>query len=325
MARPLRIEYPGAYYHITTRGVGRQDIFLDEMDKQMFLGKVKDVHEKWGLVVHGYCLMSNHYHLEVEIPEGNLSRPMQLLNHVYAGYINMKYKRAGHLFQGRFKSVLIEADTHLHVLTRYIHLNPVRAGMVKHPVEYKWSSYREYLGMRKCQKWLDVKQTLERFGRSEKEQRSEYRKFVEEGVAENPLREMVFGAFLGTTQFVDRVRRKLNERKEMKKDAEISGMIYARPHLEIDGISEVVSRVYGIGKGELRIKGRKGNESRDVAIYLSKKYSKKTNEEIGEYFGGIRPSAVSLGSGRTMKRMKTDRRFLKKIRQLEDDVANLIY
>ena len=128
MARPLRIEYPGAFYHITTRGVGRQDIFFDEADKQMFLEKLGDVQEKWGLVVHGYCLMSNHYHLEVETLEGNISRSMQWLNHVYAGYINKKYKRVGHLFQGRFKSILIEAETHLHILTRYIHLNPVRAG-----------------------------------------------------------------------------------------------------------------------------------------------------------------------------------------------------
>ena len=322
MARPLRIEYPGAFYHITARGVGRQDIFYDEADKQMFLEKLGDVQEKWGLVVHGYCLMSNHYHLEVETPEGNLSRSMQWLNHVYAGYINMKYKRVGHLFQGRFKSILIEAETHLHVLTRYIHLNPARAGIVKYPIEYKWSSYREYLGIRKCPKWLEVKRTLERFGRLEKEQRKEYRKFVEREDKENPLKELAFGAILGTIQFVERMREKLKDRKEVRNDAEISGMIYARPCPKIDEISEAVCAAYGIPKEELYVKGYKGNESRDAAIYLSKKYSRCTCDEIGKYFGGIRPSAVSLGSRRVIERMKSDKSFLEKIKQLESHIVN---
>lgn len=322
MARPLRIEYPGAFYHITTRGVGRQDIFFDEADKQMFLEKLGEVQEKWGLDVHGYCLMSNHYHLEVETLEGNISRSMQWLNHVYAGYINKKYKRVGHLFQGRFKSILIEAETHLHILTRYIHLNPVRAGIVKHPIEYKWSSYREYLGIRECPKWLEVNRTLERFGRSKKEQRKEYCKFIETENEEYPLKELTFGAILGTIQFVERMREKLRNRKEVRNDAEISGMIYARPCPKIDEISEAVRGAYGIPKEELCVKGHKGNESRDAAIYLSKKYSRCTCDEIGKYFGGIRPSAVSLGSRRAIERMKSDKRFLDKIKQLEAHIVN---
>ncbi len=168
MARPLRIEYPGAFYHITNRGVGRQDIFFKDYDRKVFLEKLEDLHEKWGIIFHGYCLMTNHYHLELETPGGELSRPLQWLNHVYAGYVNKEYKRVGHLFQGRFKSVLVEAEDHLHVLTRYIHMNPVRAGIVRRPEEYRWSSYRDYLGIRQCPKWLEVKKTLEMFGRTEK-------------------------------------------------------------------------------------------------------------------------------------------------------------
>ncbi len=311
MARPLRIEYPGAFYHITTRGVGRQNIFFKDCDRKVFLEKLGDLHEKWGIIFHGYCLMTNHYHLELETPGGELSRPLQWLNHVYAGYVNKEYRRVGHLFQGRFKSVLIEAEDHLHVLTRYIHMNPVRAGIVRIPEEYRWSSYRDYLGIRKCPKWLDVKQTLEMFGRFEKEQRKEYRNFVKMGEEGNPLQEMSFGAILGTVQFVKRMREKLRNRKPEKNDSEIAGMIYARPGPGIDEICKVVGCAYDVSKEEMCVKGRKGNESRDMAIYLSRKYTRSTCDETGEYFGGIRPSAVSLGSKRIEERIKTDNNFKK--------------
>jgi len=147
LARPLRVEYPGAYYHVTARGVARQNIFHDDKDYSEFLDRVQDVNERWGLVFHGYCLMSNHYHIEVETPEGELSRAIQWINQNYAAYVNRTYDRVGHLFQGRFKSVLVEEGRHLQELTRYIHLNPVRAGIVEQPADYKWSSYGAYLGL----------------------------------------------------------------------------------------------------------------------------------------------------------------------------------
>ncbi|GAX60617.1 transposase and inactivated derivatives [Candidatus Scalindua japonica] len=322
MARPLRIEYPSAFYHITTIGVGRQNIFFKDYDRKVFLEKLGDLHEKWGIIFHGYCLMTIHYHLELETPGGGLSRPLQWLNHVYAGYVNKEYKRVGHLFQGRFKSVLVEADEHLHVLSCYIHMNPVRAGIVRRPEEYRWSSYRDYLGTRQCPKWLDVKQTLEMFGVSEKEQRKEYQRFVIMGDEGNPLKEMSFGAILGTAQFVKRMREKLRNRKTEKSDAEISGMIYARPGPGINEICKVVCEAYDFSKEEMCVKGRKGNEGRDMAIYLSRKYARSTCDEIGEHFGGIRPSAVSLGSRRVKDRLKTDKPFKKLVRQLESDVID---
>ncbi|MFQ5965580.1 MAG: helix-turn-helix domain-containing protein [Candidatus Scalinduaceae bacterium] len=168
-----------------------------------------------------------------------------------------------------------------------------------------------------------MKQVLERFGRSEKEQRKEYRNFVNVGAEENPLKEMSFGATLGTVQFVRRMREKLRDRKQERKDAEVSGLIYARPCPKIDEINEVVSGVYGISKERMCVRGRKGNESRDVAIYLSIKYTRSTCDEIGEYFGGIRPSAVSLGSKRIMERMETDKKSKKKVSQLESNVVDL--
>lgn len=317
MARPLRIDYPGAYYHITARGVGRQKIFFEESDRQIFLGRLKETCERWGIIIHGYCLMSNHYHLEVETPEGNLSKAMQWLNQVYAGHINRTHGRAGYLFQGRFKSVLVEGETHLHALTRYIHLNPVRACIVKRPLDYKWSSYHIYLGLKKQPAWLVVSKTLERFGQSKKEQWRRYREFVEEGIAENPLKEMVFGAILGTKEFIGRIRKKLKNGKPVKDDREISGLISARPRPGLEEICELVAKAYGISKKELRVKGRKRNEIRDAAIFLSREYTRCFFSEIGDYYGGIGPPAVSLACTRVMEGMNSNRGLKKIIRQIK--------
>ena len=133
LARPLRIDYPGAFHHITTRGVARRDIFFDDEDRDVFLHQLAQAHERWGIVIHAYCLMTNHDHLDLQTPEGHLSRSLQWSNQNYASHVNRRYQRSGHLFQGRFKNVLVEAEAHLHELTRYLHLNPVRAGIVSAP------------------------------------------------------------------------------------------------------------------------------------------------------------------------------------------------
>ncbi len=323
MARPLRIDYAGAYYHVTNRGVGRQNIFFEESDRQNFLEILGEMRKRWGIIIHGYCLMSNHYHLEIEAPEGNLSRSMQWLNQVYAGHINRTRGRVGHLFQGRFKSVLVEAETHLHLLTRYIHLNPVRAGIVRSPSDYKWSSYRIFLGLKKRPNWFEVTKTLEIFGGSKKEQRRRYKEFVEDGVSDYPLKEMAFGAILGTKEFIERIRKKLKKGKFLKNGREVSGLVRAIPRPALEDICDIVVKVYRLSKEELRIKGRKRNEVRDIAIFLSREYTRCTFREIGDYYGGIGTPAVSLACFRVMKRINTDRGFKKTIRQLRTTSENI--
>lgn len=317
MSRPLRIDYQGAYYHITTRGVGRQNIFFEESDRQIFLEILKKLSKRWGLIIHGYCLMSNHYHLEVEVPEGNLSRSMQWLNQVYAGHVNRTRDRVGHLFQGRFKSVLVEAETYLHVLTRYIHLNPVRAGIVKRPSEYKWSSYRIYLGLENRPVWLEVSKTLDKFGKFKKEQRIRYKEYVEDGLGGSPLSEMSFGAILGTKDFIERIRKKLKRGKSMKDDREVSGLIRAKHLLGLEDICDIVVNVYRVSKEELRVKGKKKNETRDIAIFLCREYTRRPILEIGGYYGGIGAPAVSLACLRVKEKIDSDRVFKKKIEQLK--------
>ncbi len=139
MARQLRIEYPGALYHVTSRGNEKKDIFRSIKDREKFLSYLSSAWERHGAVFHAWCLMSNHFHLMIETPEGNLSRIMKHINGSYTTYFNVKHKRAGHLLQGRYKAVLVQADTYAAELSRYIHLNPVRAKMVPSPEEYQWS------------------------------------------------------------------------------------------------------------------------------------------------------------------------------------------
>ena len=140
MARPLRIAYPGAYYHVTSRGNEQKHVFKSRKDREKFLNYLASATQRYGAVIHVYCLMTNHYHLLIETPEGNLSQIMRHINGAYTTYFNVKRKRSGHLFQGRFKAILVQTVAYAAELSRYIHLNPVRAGMVEKPGDYLWSS-----------------------------------------------------------------------------------------------------------------------------------------------------------------------------------------
>ena len=154
MSRPLRICFPGAFYHITSRGNERKDVFKSKSDKEKFLEYLESAVLRYKGVIHIYCMMSNHYHLLLETPSGILSQIMRHINGAYTNYFNKKRNRSGHLFQGRYKGVLVDIDEYAQELSRYIHLNPVRANMVEAPEQYAWSSYRYYTGFKKPPKWL---------------------------------------------------------------------------------------------------------------------------------------------------------------------------
>ena len=148
MARPLRVEYSGAVYHVINRGNAGENLYRNSRDREKFLSYLERAVERFSIKVHAYCLMSNHFHILMETLHPNLSKSVQWINVSYAVYFNRKYKRNGHLFQGRFKSVLVDADSYLKQLSRYIHLNPVRAGIVDRPTDYDWSSYTAFIGKR---------------------------------------------------------------------------------------------------------------------------------------------------------------------------------
>ena len=156
MARPLRIIYPGAFYHVTSRGNEKKDVFKNRRDREKFLEYFESATERYGAIIHAYCLMNNHFHLFLETPAGNLSQIMRHIIGAYTTYFNTKRKRSGHLFQGRYKAILVEAGEYAAELTRYIHLNPVKAGIAGKADDYLWSSYQSYIGKASTPEWLET-------------------------------------------------------------------------------------------------------------------------------------------------------------------------
>jgi len=215
MARPLRIEFAGALYHVTARGDRQEPVYEDDEDRRSFLGILGTVVEDFNWRCHAYCLMGNHYHLLVETPDGNLAKGMRQLNGVYTQWSNRRHRRVGHLFQGRYKAILVDKDSYLLELCRYVVLNPVRAGMVKSPRQWRWSSHRAMLGVEGGPKWLLVEALLAQFARGLTAARERYERFVAQGMqAKAPWDEVRGQIYLGDDRFVDRMQRKLGERAD---------------------------------------------------------------------------------------------------------------
>jgi putative transposase len=207
MTRPLRIEFPGALYHVTCRGNACEPVFLTNDDRLIFLDLLAEVTSRFGWLCHAYCLMDNHYHLLIETPDPNLSIGMRHLNGVYTQRFNRQHHRVGHLLQGRFKAILVERESHLLELARYVVLNPVRAGMVKRVSQYRWSSYRATLGYEPTPAWLTTGWLLEQFARTPKVARRRYGEFVAQGLtAESPWGSLKGQIFLGGVEFVQKIQ-----------------------------------------------------------------------------------------------------------------------
>ena len=203
MARPLRIEFPGAVYHVTSRGNARQDIVADDQDRAAFLMFLVHVIDRYGWLCHAYCLMDNHYHLLIETPQPNLSLGMRQLNGRYTQASNRRHRRVGHLFQGRFTAILVEKDPHLLELCRYVVLNPVRAKMVMHPRLWRWSSYRATAGETEAPRWLTVDWVRGQFGTRQREAQARYRQFVADGrQGPRPWEHLQGQIYLGSEEFI---------------------------------------------------------------------------------------------------------------------------
>jgi len=217
MARPLRLEFAGALYHLTSRGDGREAIFLSDADRRIFLDIVAAVRERVNWVVHAYCLMTNHYHLLVETPDANLSKCMRQLNGVYTQRFNRLHNRTGHVFQGRYKAILVQKDAYLLELARYVVLNPVRARMVRMASAWPWSSYRAMIGKAQPPEWLDTRATLATFGETESKAIERYLQFVAEGKGQpSPWEHLKNQVFLGSDSFVDAMRRQVPQNRDLR-------------------------------------------------------------------------------------------------------------
>jgi len=308
MGRPLRIEYPGAFYHVTSRGNERRAIFLTQKNYERMIGYLKSATERYGAQVHCFCLMSNHYHLLLETPRGNLRQILHHLNTSYSKYFNAKTGRAGHLFQGRYRAILVDKDHYAMELSRYIHLNPVRAHLVKDPLLYPWSSYKDYVGDRKGWNWVKTEWILGQISRDEKRARKEYRKFIREisgKAVRDPLEQVVSSTILGSEEFVDWVRENWVEKRAYHRDIPSLRRLSKWPSL------------LSIRTEAESLFGRRADESRRVALYLSHRLSGRSLGEIGRYFGGIGPSAVSQNTRRLEERLGGDAELLEKVNRLK--------
>lgn len=206
MSRPLRIEFPHALYHVTARGDRQEAIYEDDLDRRLFLEILGEVVADFNWLVHAYCLMSNHYHLLLETPDGNLSAGMRQLNGVYTQRSNRKHGRVGHVFQGRFKAILVDREPYLLEVARYVVLNPVRAHMVRQAQDWPWSSYGAMTGQVEAPRWLATDALLAAFGPQRAEAMQTYAAFVAEGVRAAPLWNGLQGqVYLGDAGFVQRM------------------------------------------------------------------------------------------------------------------------
>lgn len=281
MARPLRLEFPGALYHVISRGNERAPIFRDDNDRSDFLDLLASVVLKETLQLHAYCLLGNHYHLLLETPAGQLSRGMHHLNARYAQRFNQRHERCGHLFEGRFKAIIVERQLHLLELHRYIVLNPVRAGLVERPEAWKWSSYRATAGRVHAPPWLQTHWTLSQFGRGAAEGRRAFVEFVEGAIerapATGPVRNQIF---MGGDDFLTRMQHLLGERVW---DPEIAIAQQTPNAPELGDIQRAVSQAWGLPVSALQ--QRRAGHPKLAAIYLARKLTHLPVREIAEAFG----------------------------------------
>ena len=293
MARPLRIEFAEAVYHVTSRGLERREIVHDDHDRGQWLDVLDRVATRRRWCVYAFALMGNHFHLFLRTPQGDLSAGMHDLNSAYVGGFNRRHGRVGPLLQGRFKAVLVERATHEWELSRYVHLNPVRAGLAADPAAYRWSSCRCYFAARLAPAWLGWQEVLSRHAGSLRAARRRYRAHLDEGLTRplgSPLADAVASTLLGSAGFVERMRARL---AGWLPDREVPAVRALRPDVALADIDRAVSAAYGVDAEELRQRGRHGNEARRVAIALAKELTTLPLRELGAYYGGVGPAAVS--------------------------------
>ncbi len=279
MARPLRVQYPGALYHVISRGNERSAIFRDVRDHRTFLFTLGWVVEKFGWRVHSYCLLGNHYHLLIETPEENLTKGMHSLNGRYSQAFNRRHDRAGHVLEGRYKAILVEKEAHLLELHRYIVLNPVRARLVTRPEDWTWSNYRATCGLRERPAWLEVRWTLSQFGRVAHAAVASYERFVLSGIAAADPPDARAQIFLGGEDFIAGISKRLRNRA-LDAEIPIEQRQPRRPTLE--EVRAAVAREWNL-PGEA-LERRRAGAPRIAAIYLATKACGLPAREVGAAF-----------------------------------------
>ncbi len=302
MARPLRLSFENAVYHITARGNRKENIFYSNRDRNVFLDKMNETFGKYSLICYAYCLMDNHYHLVVKTPQPNISEGMHYLNTSYSNWFKAKHAIVGVVFQGRYKSILVDEDNYAFVVTTYVHLNPIRAGKVRNLEEYKWNSYLDYIGKGKSIiERLDISFILSRFNNDLSNAQKRYIRYVYENIEmRNPLEDSHKGIALGSTVFIEDIERRI---RSIGPKREIRETKFAEVFAAAEIINKIVE-VFDIEKKEI-FRKRRGNVLRQLALYLLKRFSDLSLKQIGELFN-MDYAAVSLAAKRYEKRIKND-------------------
>lgn len=338
MARPLRVDIEDGWYHVTARGDHRQEIFGDERDHGHFLELLEEMGGRFRVGVMAYVCMANHYHVIVRTPEANLSRAIQWLNISYSVWFNKRHSETGHVFQGRFKSIVVEEEAWGLELSQYVHLNPVRtkglgqgkrqraadrAGLSRPPTadevkrrldklrRYRWSSYRAYAGYGKKPSWLDTEILLARAGGPAK-----YRKAVEDrirqGVEESPWAQVKVGIALGTVEFAKTVRAHLKSGREM------SGKRGLRKQVNFEEVVSALERL--TGERWSAFSDRHGDKRRDLALWVARRHTGLTLIELGRKAGGMDYAAVTMA----VRRFPSACTRNKALFRLSEDVVKMI-
>jgi len=311
MTRPVRINIAGGWYHITSRGQRRQAIYYDDKDRAEFLDRLEEATKRYGVEVHAYVLMPNHYHLLIRTPKANASEAMQWLNNGYGMWWNRRHGQVGHVFQGRFKSILVEDGGWVLSLSRYLHFNPVAvnslgmgkrekkaegmglkkasAEIVKARLEtlrnYRWSSYRAYAGYEKARSWLRMQEVLAHVKGGRPGYRARAEDQLRQGHCEDVWSTLKWGVVLGSATFAERVRKRAAIVRESR------GRRALQNEVTWD---EVVAAVEAV-KGETweDFVGRHGDWGRDLALWVARRRARLKLTELGEKAGGMDYSAVS--------------------------------
>jgi len=292
------VEFDRAVYHVMSRGNERRTIVHDDRDRDKWLTLLAATVERYGWRVFSFAMMANHFHLFLQTPQPNLSAGMHHLNGSYAGYFNARHARVGHLMQGRFKSVVIEGRGYWLEVSRYVHLNPVRAGLVARPEGWRWSSYPGYHRPARRLAWVDYGRVLREFGGDSPSGRRAYRRYVEEGLGralDNPLSAAAHGLVLGSDAFLARIRRMLADRAD---DAEMPALRHLRRGAAMaDVIAAVVAQLGGRPE-HWRAGKRCDDLSRAVAAYVARQATALPGREIAEALGYRSLSSVSVACRR---------------------------
>jgi putative transposase len=326
MARPLRILFPDAYYHVTCRGNERRPIFRDDTDRSVFLDKLQASRQIYDIEIHAYVLMNDHFHLIVGTPKGNLSEFMRHFNITYTAAFNRRHRRVGHLYQGRYKAIVIDKDRYLAELSRYVHLNPVRirpyqgkqAGeQIRYLERYPWSTLSGYVYPRKKQSWITYDFVLSRVGGS----RKRYAEFVAEGIRlgyPTPWEKIKAQAVLGEDHFVERVKRKIIKRGSKREQPAVRRLEARKP----TAVLREVAGYFRLAEEQLIGKRTPYRDERAVAMELIYRHGGVSQAEIGKVLGQLDYTSVSRERARLRQKVEQKRNLRKALRDIETKLVS---